>query len=344
MTEELVAAAAANYESGLEAMSILIKDERLEKSDSERTLQQILKPFDLDTTRLFLQKRCSGTQVSENMLVAAAENPSHGAAITNLLLASGPKIPITGRTMMSAASNRGQGPEVMKIFLGSSQPIKTISPLLLSLAIKNWREGEEAMRMLLRDKRTMKIPSRVLDKATHNPYREEMIKAFFMETRSEFLRQVRFARPGHLAEKIAIFQTYGAGVMQLLLEMDNRNNHITPQLIDIVVGSMHGANLMRVLVRKRNTEVLGLLTPKMRFEAGFNWGVDVAGEVFAQRGNVELSWGIGISEDRFSDDEEDNEEEDEEDDEEEDDDDEEGSEPESSILSQRSLKNPMFLV
>ena len=54
MIEETVDAAAKNNESGLKVISILIKDERLEMSDSERILERILKLFDMTTMRLFL--------------------------------------------------------------------------------------------------------------------------------------------------------------------------------------------------------------------------------------------------------------------------------------------------
>lgn len=300
ITEETIYAAAANYESGLKVISILIQDERLEMGNSERILEGILEFFDMDTTRLFLQKRCSGTQVSENMIVAAARNLSSGAAVTNFLLASGSTIPITEKMMESAATNAKQGPEVMKVFLRSSQPTKTISTRVLYLATNYWREGEEVMRMLLRDERTEEIPRRVLDAAARNRYGGEMIKAFFMERRSEFLRQVRHTLCRNLAEEIAEFNLYGAEVMQLLLQMGYKNIRITPRLMDIVTEDRHGANLMMVLVRKRTIEVLRLLTESLKLKARVNWGSDVAEEVFSQVRNIELSWGLGASEDRYS--------------------------------------------
>ena len=166
MTKEMVAAAAKNHKSGSEVISILIRDKRLEMSDSERILVRILKNFDMDTTKLFLQERWPGTQVSENMIVAAATNRSSGAAITNFLLASGSKIPITEKMMESAAMNDRQGPEVMKIFLYCSQSIETISERVLILAVSNWREGreeKEVMRMLLRHPNIGRISRSVLD-------------------------------------------------------------------------------------------------------------------------------------------------------------------------------------
>lgn len=300
MTEETIYAAAANHESGLKVISILIQDERLEMGNSERILEGIPEFFDMDTTRLFLQKRCSGTQVSENMIVAAARNLSSGAAITNFLLASGSTIPIMEKMMESAATNAKQGPEVMKVFLRSSQPTETISTRVLYSATNYWREGEEVMRMLLRDERTEEIPRRVLDAAARNRYGGEMIKAFFMERRSEFLRQVRHTLCRNLAEEIAEFNIYGAEVMQLLLQMVYQNIRITPRLMDIVTEDRHGANLMMVLVRKRTIEVLRLLTESLKLKARVNWGSDVAEEVFSQGRNIELSWGLGVSEDRYS--------------------------------------------
>ena len=216
-------------------------------SDSERILERILKFFDMTTTRLFLQARCSETQISENMIVAAAMNPLSGA-ITNFLLPSRLTIPITEEMMESAARNGRRGPEIMKIFLRNSQPIETISTHVLYLASRYWCEGEEVMRMLLRDKRTGKIPERVLVTAAENRYGGEVIKAFFMERRSELLRQSRHNDYRGLLEKIAQFEKYGAEVMQLLLQVGG------------VVGNRHVANLMRVLLRKRTTEDLRLLT------------------------------------------------------------------------------------
>ena len=235
------------------------------------------------------------------MIVAAAMNPSSGAAITNFLLASGSTIPITEEMMQSAARNGNQGPEVMKLFFRSSQPIETISKRVLYLASRYWREGEEVMRMLLRDERTGNIPRRVLDAAAENCYGGEIIKTFFMKKRSELPRQVSHTDSRNLAEKIARFNEYGAEVMQLLLQMGGEIIHITPRLKDIVAGNRHGANLMRVLVRNRTTEVLRLLTEWLKAEAQGTWGVHVAEEVFSQGRNIELSWGLGVSEDWLSD-------------------------------------------
>ena len=292
ITEEMVNAAEKDYESRLEVISILIQDERVEMRGFERALEV----FDMNTARPFLQKRVSGIEVSENMLVYAAGNFRSGAEITEFLIASEPTILITGTIMESAAKNPEQGPEVVQVFYRRGLSIETITTQMLFMATRYWRKGERVMRMLLQDKKTRKIPRDVLYAAASNHFcGGKMMEAFFMERRTEFLEKVMRASFDHeTLVQVARFKTSGAEVMQLLLEVNPSCCTITTRVIESVIDNKHGANMMRVLLRKRKKEVLRLLTTKMKTHAQVRWGFNTD-ELFSGKEDAELNWGLDIS-------------------------------------------------
>ena len=269
--------------NGEEVMRALIEDEKLATDAFEGVLEYILNGFGEETTKSFLRMRCPGMIISENILVAAAGNSKSGVAITNHLFASQPTITVTERMMESAARNTLQGPEVMKIFL-RKQSLKEITTRTLSWATQSWRKGEEVMRMLLRDKRTGKIPQQVMLSAARNRYGGgEMIKAFLMERRSEFRKQMEWDVIPRMSLKRAVRSwENGAEVMQLLLEELPFMARITTTMIDLVILSHTGAELMKVLLQKRGVDVRPSLTKNMKERAERSWGPRAAEEVFVE--------------------------------------------------------------
>lgn len=293
ITLGMVQAASKTSKSGSEVLKMLIQDPKLETNTLEGILGMILKLSNADVTRAFILAHKGEIEISEQMLVDAVSNRKHGAKITVLLfdprmeLFLGPKGPgrITERIMKSAASNREQGQEVMQALLRHQS--FGVTSNVLTLATKSWRFGANAMTMLLKCKKIRKISYNIMVAAAGNTIGGwEIRRIFLKERRSELLQnslELGSVVPDMFLQRAASDERHGAEVMKQLLDQPQFPVKITQKIVRLIVSNgLSGAEIMEVLLRKKRSKVLRLLTKDDKRIAEDNWGHEIAEGVFRQ--------------------------------------------------------------
>jgi tetratricopeptide (TPR) repeat protein len=124
ITEDVVIAAAGNRWGGEIVMKLLLYQSSIDVPITEGAVVQIARLFSQETLRLLLDQRRNEVQITECVLIAAAEDWKTSENAMKLLLDwRWNEVQITEGVVTAAAGNRGQGERAMKLLL-------------------NWREKE----------------------------------------------------------------------------------------------------------------------------------------------------------------------------------------------------------
>jgi formylmethanofuran dehydrogenase subunit D len=169
ITEEVVKAAAGNWRSGKEVIALLL-DQRSDRIIvTPQLVQALAKLFDALAMKKLLMQRGDEVKITKEVVKAAAGNGSSGKKVMALLLDQrGGEIKITEEVVKAAAGNLGSE-EVMALLLDQRGDEVKITEEVVKAAARNGSSGKEVMALLL-DQRgdEVKITEEVVKAAAGN--------------------------------------------------------------------------------------------------------------------------------------------------------------------------------
>ncbi|KAK4098108.1 hypothetical protein N658DRAFT_488640 [Parathielavia hyrcaniae] len=151
-TEDIVEAAARNWDSGAKVMELLLG----RKGDQVTITEDIVKAAagnrgsGAEVMELLLGRKGDQVMITENIVKAAAGNWDSGAEVMELLLGrKGEQITITENIVKAAAENSWSGAKVMELLLDQKGDQVTTTENIVKAAAGNERSGAEVMELLL---------------------------------------------------------------------------------------------------------------------------------------------------------------------------------------------------
>ncbi|KAM0168180.1 hypothetical protein ACHAPF_011256 [Botrytis cinerea] len=252
ITEDVVTAAAGNWNNGKEVMKLL------------------------------LEQRGAEVLITEEVVKAAVGNESNGKEVMKLLFEQrGAEVLITEEVVKAAAGNWSSGKEVMKLLFEKRGAEVPITEEVVKVAAWNWRSGKEVMKLLF-EKRGAEVPitEEVVKAAAGNGSSgKEVMKLLFEQRGAEVLitEEVVKAAAGNLNS--------GKEVMILLLEQRGAEVPITEEVVKAAAGNGNsGKEVMILLLEKRGAEVP--ITEEVVKAAAGNWnsGKEVMTLLLEKRG------------------------------------------------------------
>lgn len=203
--------AAASNESCHESIFKLLFNYGIAIRVTENVLVKVAARLKDEVVALLLEKG-EGTQITESILKAAAENWLYGKNLMRMLLSrSEQDAPISEKVMVAAAGNRRLGEALMTTFLEflkrSKQPVP-ISKEVMIAAVRNNRHSEALTTMLLeRSGQPAPISEGVMIAAVGNKRQGEALMMVFLEQAAPISEKV---------VKAAVMAPIGNGVLKIL--------------------------------------------------------------------------------------------------------------------------------
>lgn len=172
ITEDVIIAAAGNWESGKEILALLLDQHNSEINITENIIIAAAgnRRNAKGIIALLLDQRSPEIKITENIIIAAAKNKYNSEeAIALLLDQCSPEINITEKVIIAAAENKYNGDKIIALLLDQRGPEITITEDIVIAAAKNWYNGKEIIALLL-DQRgpEIKITENVIIAAAKN--------------------------------------------------------------------------------------------------------------------------------------------------------------------------------
>lgn len=170
INESMLRYALANQHAA-EIVSFMQGNIRFDMNFSEETIDTFLSTSESGVTCLKLLQSLSthGFSISERFTETICCHQDAMDMLTLLVNQEGYNIPVTEGIISSAASNKSQGPAVLKYLAKVYQKSLPVTESVLVSAVKNKEHGEEILGMLLQDTSSTILTDRVFGEACENP-------------------------------------------------------------------------------------------------------------------------------------------------------------------------------
>jgi hypothetical protein len=172
VTEEVVKAAAGNWQSGRQVMTLLLE----QRGDEVKITEEVVKvaagnwQSGEQVMTLLLEQRGGEVKITEEVVKAAASNRGNGEAMMALLLEQrGGEVKITEEVVKAAAGNWHSGEAVIALLLKQRRGEVKITEEVVKAAAGNWQRGRQVMALLLKQRGgEVKITEEVVKAAAGN--------------------------------------------------------------------------------------------------------------------------------------------------------------------------------
>jgi ankyrin repeat protein len=151
VTRRTVKAAARNWDSGKEVMTLLLDRRGTDIQITEEVVEAAAGNWrsGKEVMMLLLDRRGTDVQIMKEVVKAAAGNWDRGKVMTLLLDRRGTDIQITEEVVKAAAGNRDSGKVMMTLLLDRRGTDVQITEEVVKAAAGNWDSGKEVMTLLL---------------------------------------------------------------------------------------------------------------------------------------------------------------------------------------------------
>ncbi|KAK4146693.1 heterokaryon incompatibility protein-domain-containing protein [Dichotomopilus funicola] len=189
ITNEVVQAAAANYQFGYRVLQLLFekRGERLPVSEQVVAAAAGNQEKAYDIVKLLFEQRGRELVISEEVAVAAADNYWHGHRLMRFLFEQrGENLPVTERVVKTAAANTRCGYETMKVLFQHRESLHVSEEVLVEAA-RNPRHGYDIMRLLFERDEDLAVSENVLKAAAGNQVNGYEVMLLLFEKRGKDL-------------------------------------------------------------------------------------------------------------------------------------------------------------
>jgi hypothetical protein len=149
ITDRLVKVAVRNQALRNEIMTVILKQTTEHISITADAVNSSVKWSSENSIALFLSAQNDQLQITERMVLSAVKNSQHGAGILELLLNKyGDQIPVTEEVLRTAAAHFINGKSIIKLLLDRRDHIP-ITERVIMAATGNWVHGYDIMKLFL---------------------------------------------------------------------------------------------------------------------------------------------------------------------------------------------------
>ena len=278
ISEEVVKAAAGNFENGKEVMTLLLEQRGADVMITEGVVKAAARFGRKEVMTLLLEQRGADVMITEEVVKAAA-GFGRKEVMTLLLEQRGADVMITEEVVKAAAGNEGSGKEVMTLLLEQRGADVMITEEVVKAAAENFWDGKEVMTLLLEQRGAdVVITEEVVKVAAKNPWNGKEVMTLLLEQRGAdvmITEEVVKAAAGNFGN--------GKEVMTLLLEQRGADVMITEEVVKAAAG-FGRKEVMTLLLEQRGADVM-ITEEVVKAAAGnFGSGKEVMTLLLEQRG------------------------------------------------------------